>query len=161
SAFYVAPAAPQGLFRFRALENGKEADKTACAPVRKTPTTLMTTPIRPGSTPPRAPSAGAAAPTGPVRTQDIPRTPWNFFVYLNGDNNRESDAKDDLNEMEKMGSMPGRMNVFALVDGAAGTKSKDGHIAKSDGWSGGTRLMWIQKDPANSKKIVSREVQVD
>ena len=60
-----------------------------------------------------------------------------------------------------MGSMPGRMNVFALVDGAAGTKSKDGHIAKSDGWSGGTRLMWIQKDPANSKKIVSREVQVD
>jgi hypothetical protein len=122
----------------------------------------VTTPIRPASTPPRAPTAaGSAAATGPVRTQDIPRTPWNFFVYLNGDNNLESDAKDDLNEMEKMGSMPGRMNVFALVDGATGTNSRDGHIPKKDGWSGGTRLMWIQKDPANSKQVVSREVQVD
>ncbi|HVE83217.1 MAG TPA: clostripain-related cysteine peptidase [Myxococcales bacterium] len=89
-----------------------------------------------------------------MKTQDIPRTPWNFFVYLNGDNNLEPDAKDDLNEMEKLGSMPGRMNVFALVDGATKSNGKDG-------WSAGTRLMWIQKDPASSSKIVSKEVEVD
>lgn len=116
----------------------------------------MLSPIRPGST-----SSPAAAAGGPVRTQDIPRTPWNFFVYLNGDNNLESDAKDDLNEMEKLGSMPGRMNVFALVDGAAGSKTKDGFVPDKDGWTSGTRLMWIQKDPSSSKKIVSREVEVD
>jgi len=118
----------------------------------------MTTPVRAGSTPPPAPAAaaGAAAKPGAVRTQDIPRTPWNFFVYLNGDNNLESDAKDDLNEMEKLGSMPGKMNVFALVDGAGKSTKPD-----ANGWTGGTRLMWIQKDPANSKKVVSKEVQVD
>lgn len=118
----------------------------------------MTPPVRPNSTPPRAPAAaaGASAAQGPVRTQDIPRTPWNFFVYLNGDNNLEPDAKDDLNEMEKLGSMPGKMNVFALVDGAGKSTKPD-----ANGWTGGTRLMWIQKDPANSKKVVSKEVQVD
>jgi len=115
----------------------------------------MTTPVRTGpvSTSPPAPAAAA---NGPVRTQDIPRTPWNFFVYLNGDNNLESDAKDDLNEMEKLGSMPGKMNVFALVDGAGKSTKPD-----ANGWTGGTRLMWIQKDPANSKKVVSKEIQVD
>src|SRR5512147_1602832 len=104
----------------------------------------MSAPVRAGSTPPRPPSNAAAAGTGPVRTQDIPRTPWNFFVYLNGDNNLEPDAKDDLNEMEKLGSMPGKMNVFALVDGAGRAGKPD-----SNGWSSGSRLMWIQKDPAN------------
>ena len=117
----------------------------------------MTSPIRPSTPSASTALAGSAASTraGAVRPQDIPRTPWNFFVYLNGDNNLESDAKDDLNEMEKLGSMPGRMNVFALVDGA------DGFIPSKDGWTAGTRLMWIQKDPSNSNKIVSKEIAVD
>lgn len=116
----------------------------------------MTAPIRPGSSAASAAPTGAAAPArNAVRTQDIPRTPWNFFVYLNADNNLEADGRNDLNEMERVGSLPGKMNVFALVDGAKG------YAPSKDGWNEGTRLMWIQKDPANSQKIVSKEIAVD
>lgn len=95
-------------------------------------------------------------PTGDqVKPQDIPRADWNMFVYLDADNNLEKYGKDDLNEMEKVGSMEGKMNVFALVDGARG------YASEQDGWKDSTRLMWIQKDPNDSQKIVSKEVWVD
>ena len=115
----------------------------------------MTTPIRPGSPAGTSPAAPAAPARNAVSPQDIPRTPWNFFTYLNADNNLESFGKADLNEMERVGSMPGRMNVFALVDGAKGYTPDGG------GWDSKSKLMWIQKDPSASDKIVSREVAVD
>src|SRR5512141_1792545 len=101
--------------------------------------------------PPKPPAPGADQ----VQTKDIPKADWNMFVYLNADNNLEQFGKADLNEMEKVGSMNGKMNIFALVDGAKG------YEPEKDGWKDSTRLMWIQKDPSDSTKIVSKETYVD
>jgi hypothetical protein len=90
---------------------------------------------------------------GPLNPKDIPAADWTCFVHLNADNNLEDFGKDDLNEMERVGSLPGKLNMIALVDG--GTR-KD-----ADGWTPGARLMYVTRDPNNSSKITSREITVD
>src|SRR5512140_3597115 len=100
-------------------------------------------------------SPAAPRPVPPIKPKDIPRADWNLFVHLNADNNLESFGKADLNEMERVGSQKGKFNVFALVDGA------NGYAPETGGWKQGTRLMWVQRDPAKSGKIVSREIWVD
>ncbi len=93
--------------------------------------------------------------TGPISPKDIPAADWTVFVNLNADNNLESFGKADLNEMEAGGgSIPGKLNMIALVDGGSG---KDA----TNNWTNGTRLMYVTKDPSDSKKVVSREIQVD
>jgi hypothetical protein len=101
---------------------------------------------------------GAEAPVppdtgkGPIDPRNIAPADWTCFVNLNADNSLESFGKSDMNEMEKVGSLAGKMNVIALVDG--GTQS-------GGGWEKGTRLMYITKDPNNSSNVVSREIAVD
>gem|GEM_PF-4129793 len=101
-----------------------------------------------GDTQPVPPDSG----TGPLDPRNIPAADWTCFVNLNADNSLESFGKSDLNEMEKVGSLAGKMNVIALVDG--GSQS-------GGGWEKGTRLMYVTKDPNNSSNIVSREIAVD
>lgn len=100
--------------------------------------------------PPKPPPTPSSTPISP---KDIPPADWTCFVNLNADNSLESFGKADLNEMESVGSLQGKMNVIALVDG--------GNQADKNGWTNGTRLMYVTKDPNNSSKIVSREIAVD
>lgn len=79
-----------------------------------------------------------------VIPQAVAPVEWNFIVYLDGDNNLESYAISDLNEMEQVGSSP-NVNVLVLVD-------------LFDTWTG-TRLYRIVKDPANSSNIVSTMIR--
>lgn len=88
-----------------------------------------------------------------LNPKDIKPADWTCFVHLNADNNLEEFGKADLNEMEAVGSLEGKMNVIALVDG--------GTMKEADGWKKAPRLMYVTKDPSNSSKIVSREIAVD
>lgn len=91
------------------------------------------------------------APSGTIDPKDIPAADWTCFVNLNADNSLESYGRTDLNEMETVGSLAGKMNVIALVDG--GTQ-------KGNGWTTGTRLMWVTKD-SSTGTISSKEITVD
>jgi len=63
---------------------------------------------------------------------------WNFLVYLDGDNNLESYAIKDMNEMEQVGSTD-QVNILVLVDRTPGYDSSNGD------WTT-TRLYYITKD---------------
>ncbi|WP_224370006.1 clostripain-related cysteine peptidase [Hyalangium versicolor] len=113
----------------------------------------QTSRARPTTTPSPAPTTPAS--TDKLSPKDIPAADWTMFVHLNADNNLESYGKDDMNEMEAGGgSIPGKLNLIALVDGGT---SKD----SANNWSTGARLMYLTQDPSNSKKVVSREIDVD
>ncbi|NBO21111.1 MAG: hypothetical protein EBU97_04055, partial [Rhodobacteraceae bacterium] len=64
-----------------------------------------------------------------------PADSWTIMVYIAGDNNLESFALSDLNEMEQV-NYPSSVNVYALADRAAGysnasgnwTDTREGHI---------------------------------
>ena len=110
--------------------------------------------VRAKSTKPTTPPV-TPADAGPISPKDIPAADWTMFVNLNADNNLESFGKDDLNEMEAGGgSLQGKLNMIALVDGGS---MKD----TTNNWNTGARLMYVTKDPNNSGKVVSREIQVD
>lgn len=111
--------------------------------------TTRARPATPAPTTPTLPTEGKISP------KDIPAANWTMFVNLNADNNLEPDGKNDLNEMEAgIGQLAGKMNVIALVDGGTGKDS-------INGWTNGTRLMYVTPDPTNSKKVTSREIDVD
>lgn len=95
---------------------------------------------------------GATAGTK-VSPSDIPPADWTCFVHLNADNNLESDGIANLKQMEQVGSLQGKMNVIALVDGGTGRGAT--------GWTAGTRLLWIIKNPSDPSQITSREIEVD
>jgi len=59
-----------------------------------------------GSTNPLAGGAGSVATSGPFVTREpvVGGADWTVLVYLDGDNNLESDAIGDFNEMEQVGS---------------------------------------------------------
>ncbi len=46
----------------------------------------------------------------------IPVKEWTFMVYLDGDNNLEANAIDDINEMEAAGGSTADVNIIVLVD---------------------------------------------
>ncbi|MFL5344715.1 MAG: clostripain-related cysteine peptidase [Hyalangium sp.] len=134
----------------RSPSDGFESKATPSASAQLTGESRRTKP-----TPQPTPSPTPAPGTGPMSPKDIPAADWTVFVNLNADNNLESFGKDDLNEMEAGGgSIQGKLNMIALVDGGSG---KDA----TNNWTNGTRLMYVTKDPNNSKKVVSREIQVD
>ena len=56
---------------------------------------------------------------------NIPAASWTVMVYMAADNNLESFALDDLNEMESV-NFAGGLNVVTLVDRAPGYASGDG-----------------------------------
>src|SRR3954467_1367624 len=95
------------------------------APRAPAPAAITRQPSRPSGT--STFSTNGIAPNGPV-LQPTPPPPaatidpstiapadWTFFVHLAGDNSLDMDAKNDLAEMERVGSIPGKVNIFALV----------------------------------------------
>jgi len=151
SATKNVPAATQNTATGAAAD-GFERKTATAAPVAEAPTGEFLTTARktkpPTPTPTPSPSTG-----GKISPKDIPAADWTCFVNLNADNSLESDGKNDLNEMESVGSLAGKMNVIALVDG--------GSKADSNGWTNGTRLMYVTRDPNNNNKVVSKEIEVD
>jgi len=71
---------------------------------------------------------------------------WNILIYMAADNNLESSAISDINEMESSGFDTSKMNIFVLVDRALGNDASNGD------WSD-TRLLKIVND--NSAAIAS------
>ena len=63
---------------------------------------------------------------------------WTVLVFLNGDNNLESNAIDDLNEMERVGSND-NVNIVVQIDRAWGYDSSNGD------WTG-TRRYYVTRD---------------
>lgn len=56
----------------------------------------------------------------------LPGTDWTFMVYLDGDNNLEGDAIDDMNEMEQVGS-DSNINIVVLFDRIGGYDTSNGN----------------------------------
>ena len=88
---------------------------------------------------------------------------WNFLVYLDGDNNLESFAIDDFNEMEQVGSSA-NVNILVLLDlySSLGTKlykiTRDSNTSRisstvliSSTWDGSERDM---SDPATLRNFI-------
>ncbi|GIW73077.1 MAG: hypothetical protein KatS3mg102_2619 [Planctomycetota bacterium] len=106
-----------------------------------------------------AAGAGAAAATSSVSAPQAvdPRlirpADWTFFIYLNADNSLDSYGPADLNEAELVGSIPGKVNVFALVD--------PGYSAGRAGWPAEPCLLLIQKDPEGSEQVRGLQVRID
>lgn len=72
---------------------------------------------------------------------------WTVLAYLAGDNDLEGAAIDDINEMERVGSSPGAVEVLVQVDRAADYDQSNGD------WRS-TRRYHITKG-ANQRKITS------
>ena len=68
---------------------------------------------------------------------------WTLMVFVNGDNDLEGAALDDLNEMEQVGSS-GQVNVVVQMDRSAGYTTDDGN------WSGARRYL-VDADSDSSK----------
>ncbi|MGE5559375.1 MAG: clostripain-related cysteine peptidase [Bacillota bacterium] len=68
----------------------------------------------------------------------IPRKRWNFLVYMDGDNNAESYAIADLNEMETVGSTAD-INVIVILDRSPSYDTSNGN------WSG-TKIFYVTPD---------------
>lgn len=100
------------------------------------------------------PVAVVAGQTTNVSDQNLTSTAkaWNFLVYLDGDNNLESYAIDNLNAMEQVGSTD-QVNILVLIDRAVGNDSSNGN------WTG-TRLYYVTKD-TNSDRIIRSQLLVD
>ncbi|MFW5883954.1 MAG: clostripain-related cysteine peptidase [bacterium] len=67
-------------------------------------------------------------------------TEWLIVVYMSADNELESQAIEDLNEMEAAGLRGSGVTVIALLDRA------EGHDASNGDWTG-TRLYEVADDP--------------
>ncbi len=76
---------------------------------------------------------------------------WNFLVYMAADNDLESFAIQDINEMERVGSTA-HVNILVLVDRSPYYDTTNGN------WSG-TRLYQITRDYQNSSTIVSKLIK--
>ncbi|MGE5558585.1 MAG: clostripain-related cysteine peptidase [Bacillota bacterium] len=71
-----------------------------------------------------------------------PEKAWNFLVYLDGDNDLEPFAIQDINEMEQIGS-GSNVNVLVLIDRIAGYDLSNGD------WTG-ARLYCVKQDADTS-----------
>ncbi|MBQ4379333.1 MAG: hypothetical protein II821_09080 [Treponema sp.] len=77
------------------------------------------------------------------------KSAWTFLVYMAADNNLESDAITDFNEMENS-SISDSVTVLVLFDRAQGYDASNGD------WSG-TRLYRIVKDEQKNKTLIVSE----
>ena len=77
-------------------------------------------------------ASGCPTPTPLPPTPDPTTWPtWTFMVFLNGDNNLDSAAVDDFNEMAQVGS-DGRLNIVAQLDRRGNGTTKRYLIGKND-----------------------------
>lgn len=67
---------------------------------------------------------------------------WTVMVYMDGDNDLEGNAIEDLDEMEKVDLRGSGINVIALLDRGASAKNDD---TSNGNWTG-TRLIPIKTD---------------
>ncbi|MBR1537382.1 MAG: hypothetical protein IJ630_10645 [Treponema sp.] len=74
---------------------------------------------------------------------------WTILVYMAADNNLESEAITDFNEMEAA-DLSEAVTVLVLLDRA------EGYDATNDDWSG-TRLYKVTKDENQNKTLISSE----
>ena len=65
-------------------------------------------------------------------TSDADLKDWTVLIYMCGDNNLESYALDDLNEMEAAGGTTADVNVVTMVDRCVNDDISQGYIS---GWS--------------------------
>jgi len=59
-------------------------------------------------------------------TIEIPKANWTFLIYIDGDNNLELMAINDINEMEKS-SLPSSINIIVQIDRIDGYDSSNGN----------------------------------
>ena len=88
----------------------------------------------------------------PKPEEPPPQVPeWTFIVYMAADNNLESAAISDMNEMESAGAfLSGNNSVLVLLDRAAGYDATNGD------WSG-TRLFRVLEDSSVSQSALTSE----
>ncbi|MDP7422245.1 MAG: clostripain-related cysteine peptidase, partial [bacterium] len=83
---------------------------------------------------------------------------WTFMVFVNGDNDLEQAAIEDLNEMEQVGSSAG-VNIIVQIDRSSGF-SWDGYFdddTSNGNWQGAKRY-YVTRD-SNTAIINSPEIQ--
>ncbi len=95
------------------------------------------TPGPPPTQPPPTTTPPWVQPT-PTPTQVVSIPKWTFMVYVDGDNNLEPNAVEDLNEMEMVGSTSS-VNVVAQIDRIPGYDTSNGD------WTGARRY-YVTKD---------------
>ena len=78
-------------------------------------------------------------------------TTWTIMVYLDGDNNLEENAIDDLNEMEFVGSSD-NVNIITLFDRTEGWDTSNGD------WTG-AKTYYVEQD--NDMDIINSKVLRD
>lgn len=88
-------------------------------------------------------AAGISTPDGPAPTRvpaaaDVPAARWTILVYLDGDNNLESDALDDFREMAAVGSSD-EINIVVQLDRIRTRASWDDDSAGD--WDGTMRFL--------------------
>ncbi len=84
-------------------------------------------------------SLPSVTPTPNPGSNDPKGETWNVLIYLDGDNNLEQYAIEDMNEMEKVNYTGGKVRVLALFDRIPGESNTNGD------WTG-TRLYQITQD---------------
>jgi len=87
---------------------------------------------------------------GAPDTEEREMADWTIIVYLDGDNNLEGAAIEDLNEMETVGSN-GKMHILVIIDRAKGYDTSNGD------WEG-AKVLYMEKD-ADSSKVTSIELE--
>ena len=75
---------------------------------------------------------------------------WTILVYMAADNELESAAISDLNEMENV-DLPDELNLLVLLDRCGGYDSSNGD------WKG-TRLYKVSKDENLNKNLIASEI---
>lgn len=78
---------------------------------------------------------------------------WTFFVHLNAHGSLGGQAVVDLEEMEVIGSIPGKINVVALVS------SDD--VGHTENTRGGIRLLHICRGTGRRFELISNECAID
>ena len=94
----------------------------------------------------------ACAATGPAHAQAAEKD-WTFLVYVDGDNNLEGAAIDDLNEMEAAGSSD-QINIVVQLDRISGYDNSNGD------WTT-CRRFYVTNDPAGYDSTIVSTVIAD
>ncbi|PLX15174.1 MAG: hypothetical protein C0601_13670 [Candidatus Muiribacterium halophilum] len=83
---------------------------------------------------------------------------WTIMVYISGDNNLDSALFSDVNEMEMIGSVHGKLNIIALFDRWSGewVYGQEG-VQKNSKENSGMRIYYIQKDD-NTRALSSKNI---
>lgn len=81
--------------------------------------------------------------------QNKQKNDWTFLIYMAADNNLESNAIDDLNELEDS-KLPENVTVLVLLD------RSDSYDSTNDNWSD-TRLYKVVRDRQKIKSLIVSE----